>query len=124
VTPLLAIRLAMMAGVLLFGAVSWFMHQAPEWTPTDPAVAARLRTMGGIVGGIAALGLVVLFTRFRDASSPSQASTLAILAWALGEAVALFGGVVFFLTGAPTWYIVGVLLLTLTFVAFPPPAHR
>lgn len=114
----------MMGGVLLFGGVSWFLHQTPDWTPADPAVTAKLGTMGGIVGVIATLGLVFLYTRFRDAPSPAQASTFAILAWALGESVALFGGVVFFLTAAPTWYIVGVLLLTLTFVAFPPPVNR
>jgi hypothetical protein len=114
----------MLGGVLLFGGVSWFLHQTPDWVPADPAVAAKLRTMGMVVGGIASLGLMILYTRFRNASSTSQASTLAILAWALGESVAIFGGVVFFMTGASRWYIVGVLVLTLALVAFPPPVNR
>jgi hypothetical protein len=57
-------------------------------------------------------------------TNPSQASTLAILAWSLGETVALFGGVVFFLTATPGWYVAGVVALALAFVAFPPPENR
>ncbi len=123
-TPLHAIRLAMMGGVLLFGGVSWFLHRTPDWTPADPAVVAQLATVGRVMWLVAGIGLVILFFRFRDAANPGQASTLAILAWALGESVALFGGVVFFLTAAAAWYVAGVVALTIAFVAFPPPVNR
>ena len=114
----------MLGGVLLFGGVSWFVHQTPDWTPADPVVTAKLKTMGRIVGGLATFGLMFLYTRFRNASSASQASTLAILAWALGESVALFGGAYYFMTGVASFYIAGVLLLTLALVGFPPPPNR
>lgn len=123
-TPLRAIRLAMMGGVLLFGGVSWFLHQTPDWTPADPSTAAQLTMMGRIIWAVAGSALVVMFLKFRDVTNPGQASTVAILAWASAESLALFGGVVFFLTASVGWYIAGVIALTLAFVAFPAPANR
>jgi hypothetical protein len=114
----------MMGGVLLFGGVSWFLHRTPEWVRADPATATKLTGMVPIVWGIAVLGLAFLFIRHRAASNPSQTSTLSILAWALGESVALFGGVVFFMTAEAVWYVAGVVVLAITFVAFPPPVNR
>ena len=120
-TPLPAIRLAMMGGVLLFGGVSWFLTRAPEWTAPDPGVAGQLVGIARIVWVIVGVALTILFLKFRDSTNAARASSVAILSWALGETLALFGGVVFFLTGSAGWYIAGVIALTLTFVAFPAP---
>jgi hypothetical protein len=123
-TPAIAIRLAMMGGVLLFGGVSWFLHQTPDWTPVAPAMAAQFSVIGRVVWIVVSIAFGFLFLRFRDIPDPAQASTVAILAWTLGETLALFGGVVFFLTAAAGWYIAGVIALTLAFVAFPGPVKR
>jgi hypothetical protein len=40
-------------------------------------------------------------------------------AWALGEMVALLGGVVWMITGSPAWYFPGLVFLVLTFLVFP-----
>jgi hypothetical protein len=120
-TPLPAIRLAMLGGVLLFGGVSWFLTHTPDWTPPEPEVAGQLTSIARIVWVIAGVALTILFLKFRDATDPARASSVAILSWALGETLALLGGVVFFLTAAAGWYIAGVVALALTFVAFPSP---
>jgi hypothetical protein len=120
-TPLHAIRLAMMGGVLLFGGISWFLTQMPDWSAPEPGLADQLGRIAKIAWPVVGVALVVMFLKFRDAASAAQASTVAILAWALGETLALLGGVVFFLTSLAGWYIAGVVALTLTFVAFPPP---
>ncbi|HEX6942799.1 MAG TPA: hypothetical protein VF128_07710 [Gemmatimonadaceae bacterium] len=120
-TPLPAIRLAMLGGVLLFGAVSWFLTRTPDWTAPEPGVAGQLIGIARIVWVIVGVALTILFLKFRDSTNPAQASSVAILSWALGETLALLGGVVFFLTAAAGWYIAGVIALTLTFVAFPAP---
>ena len=70
------------------------------------------------------VALVFMFLKFRDSSSPARASTVSILAWTLGETLALFGGVILFLTAFSGWYIAGVMALALAFVAFPPPVNR
>jgi hypothetical protein len=120
-TPLPAIRLAMLGGVLLFGGVSWFLTRTPDWTAPEPGVAGQLIGIARIVWVIVGVALTILFLKFRDSTNPAQASSVAILSWALGETLALLGGVVFFLTAAAGWYIAGVIALTLTFVAFPAP---
>lgn len=121
VTPLRAIRLAMMGGVLLFGAVSWFLTALPDWSPPEPGLVDRLGLVARITWFIAVGALLVLFLKYRQLESPAQASTFAILAWALGETLALLGGVVYFLTSLAAWYIAGVIALVVTFLAFPPP---
>jgi hypothetical protein len=124
VTPLRAIRLAMMGGVLMFGVVSWVLTRNPDWVAPNPAIAGKLTMVGQIIWGLAAAALIVMFLKFRGDERPARASNVAIIAWALGEALALFGGVVFFMTAVPVWYVAGVIVLALTFVAFPPPQGR
>jgi hypothetical protein len=124
VTPLRAIRIAMMLGVLLFGGVAWFVTRAPDWQAPEPALLDQLRTIARVAWIAVGLALVFMFFRFRDSPNASRASTVSILSWTLGETLALFGGVVLFLTAFSGWYIAGVTALALTFVAFPPPANR
>lgn len=125
-TPLPAIRLAMMGGVLLFGGVSWFLTHTPDWTAPEPGVADQLTGITRVTWVVVWLALAILFLKFRDATNTARASSVAILSWALGETLALLGGVVFFLTSAAGWYVAGVIALALTFVAFPapPPLRR
>ena len=123
-TPLRAIRIAMMLGVLLFGGVAWFITRAPDWKAPEPELLDQLGMIARIAWIIVGIALVFMFFRFRDATNPSRASTVSILAWTLGETLALFGGVVLFLTAFSGWYIAGVTALALAFVAFPPPVNR
>jgi len=122
--PLQAIRLAMMGGVLLFGGVSWFLTRMPDWSAPDPGIAGQLTRVATIAWVVVGATLVVMFLKFRDSTNVARASSVAILAWALGETLALLGGVIFFLTSMSGWYVAGVIALTLTFVAFPAPLKR
>ena len=123
-TPLRAIRLAMMSGVLLFGGVSWFITKSPDWEAPDPEVIDQLTNVARIAWIAVGIALVVMYAKFRNTGDASRASTVSILAWALGEMLALFGGVVLFMTAFPGWYVAGLMALALSFVAFPPPASR
>ncbi len=120
----LAIRIAMMGGLLLFGGITWFLHQRPEWQPPKPGVADALVTIGRVTWATAVAALAVLFFQHRKAENPVRASTLAIVAWSVGEALALFGVVFYYIAAVPAWYISGMLAMAITFVAFPPPALR
>jgi hypothetical protein len=117
VTRLRIIRVALLVGVLGFGAVVWFLRRqgSSADSSTNPQT---LVTVGRIVWGAALLVCIVLFLRTKQgvAGRPGQ---LNIAAWAAGEATALFGGVVFLLTGVYSWYLMGVFFLGLTFLAFP-----
>jgi len=111
--------MAMMAGVLLFGGASWFIHRAPDWSAVEPAMVESLVGVARVMWVLVAAGLAVLYWRARENRSPAQTGTLAVLAWALGETLALFGGVVYFLSARSGWYVAGVLALALAFVVFP-----
>ena len=123
-TPLHAIRLAMMGGVLLFGGVSWFFTNMPDWSGPEPGIADQLTRVAQVVWALVGTALIVMFLKFRDSTNVARASSVAILAWALGETLALLGGVIFFLTSLAGWYVAGVIALALTFVAFPVPLKR
>ncbi len=113
-----AIRLAMLGGVLMFGAVSWVLHRTPGWAPPAGVNLDALATVARVLWALVVGGCAFLWFRARSADA-AGASSLAIAAWALGEVVALFGGVVYFLTGIAWWYLAGVVFLALAFTAFP-----
>src|SRR5918911_952938 len=82
------IRIALLLGVLLFGGVTVFVHRQPGWTPAsiDPTV---FRVLGIAVWAIAVAGVVVLRPRLDRAIDPAQRQTINLIAWTLGEMVAL-----------------------------------
>ena len=125
-TPLRAIRFAMLVGVLLFGGVSWFFTRTPAWTPAQPGVAERLTLIARMIWIAVGIALPVMFLKFRDKTNSARDSTVAIVAWTLGETLALFGGVILFLTAKLGWYVAGVIALCVTMIAFPapPPVSR
>ena len=123
-TPLHAIRLAMMGGVLLFGGVSWFLTNTPDWSAPEPGVVDQLKRVATVAWIVALAALSFMYAKYRDSDHPARAGSIAIMAWALGETLALLGGVIFFLTSISGWYVAGVIALTLTFVAFPAPLRR
>ena len=111
----------MLAGVLLFGGVSWFITRSPDWSPAEPGVGERLVLIARMAWISVGIALPVMFLKFRDNANPARASTVAIVAWTLGETLALFGGVILFLTAMPGWYVAGVIALCVAMIAFPAP---
>lgn len=119
-TPALVIRITMVTGVLLFGAVTWFLRRSGSApSPLTPEAARTLLWMGRAAWATALAGCVVLFALMQREPTSARTQRLSIVAWALGEMVALFGGVVWFLTGMTEWYVSGVVFLVLSLLAFP-----
>lgn len=109
-TSLKIIRAAMVTGVLLLGAVAWKVsHARPagELAPLTPALTYV--GAGLLFAGLA--GFFVIRGRLTPATPPQMQVTLSILALALAEAAALFGGVMLLITGVPTLWILGMLLV-------------
>jgi len=119
--PLLLIRVAMMTGVLIFGAVTWYNRRSGNGPLFDPANADLLLWGARGAWGVAMATCLVLFALLRHARQPARVRTLSVIGWASGELVALTGGTVWFLTGNPQWYTFGLVFLVLTFLAFPAP---
>jgi hypothetical protein len=114
--PQRLIRLAMLLGVLTFGGVVWYIRRSGDPPGVSADEARSLLWIGRAIWGVAIIGCIVVFqlTQRRPRDSSYQ-----ILAWAFGEMVALYGAVIWFLTGTSGWYVPGLVFLVMTFLAFP-----
>ena len=110
------IRIAMLVGVLVFGGVVWYLRRSGDQSYT---VNPRgLRVAGQAIWGLVTLGTLVLFLTAARAS-PERRTTYSVMAWALGLATALYGGLFWLLLGDPQWYLYGGVCLLLTYFIFP-----
>ena len=110
------IRIALLVGVLAFGGIVWYLRRSGD---TEYLVNPRaLRVAGQAVWGLVTLGTLGLFLAAGRAS-PERRASLSVIAWALGEATAIYGGLFWLLLGDSQWYLYGVACLLLTYFIFP-----
>lgn len=116
-TVLRIVRMAMLAGVVLFGGVVTVLVRNDP--PQAPQIARALvyANIAFLVG--TAIGLLVLQRRHAAERDPAARTTLNMIAWALGEATALFGGVHYMLVGSPIPFLVGLGMLLASFALVP-----
>jgi hypothetical protein len=119
IARLAAIRMAILLGVLMFGAVAWYQRRSPDWQQPEGIAMRPMRLAGMAVWAIAVIGIITLRIRFaREVESASNAR-VAIVAWALAELPALFGAVFYYLTGDITLFAAGTGALVVAFLLFP-----
>jgi hypothetical protein len=110
----------MLTGMLAFGAVTWYLRRSPELLRDYPAERLGMLVMTGrVLWTVDLVACIVLLQMTRRARDPARATSLSIIAWALGEGLAIFGGVFWYLTGNSNWYGAGLAFLVLTFLVFP-----
>jgi len=110
------IRIALLVGVLVFGAIVWYLQRSGwESSGVDPR---GLRVAGQAVWGLMTLGTLGLFLAAGRAS-PERRAAFSVVAWALGEATAIYGGLFWMMLGDRQWYLYGVACLLLTYFIFP-----
>ena len=122
VRNLALIRFSLLAGVLLLGGLCWFTTNQRGGGPqpgADPNAFAPFRVLVPSLC-IAALA-VAAFIRARVAREREVAKrdSLRMIAWAVGEATALMGGVYYFKFGDPKLYVFGVVTMLATFIIVP-----
>jgi len=110
------IRIALLAGVLALGAIVWHLRRSGD---TGYLVNPRtLRVAGQAVWGSMTIGTLALFL-LAGRAAPERRGSLSVIAWALGEATAIYGGLFWLLLGDSQWYLYGVGCLLLTYFIFP-----
>ena len=110
------IRIALLVGVLVFGGIVWYLQRSNDLTySVDPR---GLRVAGQAVWGLMTLGTLGLFLSAGRAT-PERRATFSVIAWALGEATAIYGGLFWMMLGDSQWYLYGVACLLLTYFIFP-----
>ncbi|MGI9076613.1 MAG: hypothetical protein ACR2G6_04660 [Gemmatimonadaceae bacterium] len=112
------IRISLLIGVIIFGALTWWLQRTGERPPSDLSALRKLQMVGFAFWGTAFALLVFLRTRLGSVSDSARRSYL-VISWGVAEAVALFGGVVYFLFGDARWYIAGLFFMIGAFLVFP-----
>jgi len=77
-----------------------------------------LRVAGQAVWATMTLGTLAVFL-LAGRARPERRGSLSVIAWALGEATAIYGGLFWLLLGDSQWYLYGVACLLLTYFIFP-----
>ena len=113
------IRLALLAGVLAFGVLTWFTHRGPEWAGGPRAVAGPLPTISLALSVVLAIAIAFVRRAAFATRDAARYGTLCIVGWAMGEAAALAGGVHYFLSNDPSRYLIGLFVMLLSFVLIP-----
>jgi hypothetical protein len=114
------IRIAMVVGVTTFIVVGWFLHGRGQPPLQSVSKLASLTTAMYVAVGVAAVVIMALRLRISDAE-PAQQRALSVVAWAVGEFAALFGGVLLFLTGEWRLVLPGALVFALSLAAVRMP---
>jgi len=114
------IRVAMAVGVATFLVVSYFIAAHGRPPAVSPSAARGVTTVMYVAVGIAAAAIMALRLRI-EAAAPEMRRSLTVVAWAIGEFAALFGGVALFLSGAWTVALPGALVFALALAAVRIP---
>jgi hypothetical protein len=111
------IRAALLGGVGMLGVVIYFQHQQNGWVSIERDPQLAYVPIVALAIGLA--GMLVLRAVSSRAVDEKKRSALMILGWAMGEGVALAGGVYYFITNDPSYYVTGILVLLASFMLFP-----
>lgn len=117
---LFMIRVAMAVGVATFLVVAWFITSLGRPPVVSPSAVRTLTTAMYVAVGVSAAIIMALRLRI-DAAAPGMRRSLTVVAWAVGEFAALFGGVALFLSGTWTVALPGALVFALSLAAVRIP---
>lgn len=109
----------MLIGVLLFGGVTWYVRRDGSPPELSRDTLTTLLWVGRGTWLVSMATCLALFGMLRNARSQQRITALSITGWAAGEAVAIVGGVIWFLTGISKWYSAGLVYFVLALLAFP-----
>jgi hypothetical protein len=115
-----SIRLSLLIGVLMFGAVSLFIHRQPNWTAGTVPTAVVYAFVPYAI--LAVLVAAVLRGRVgREPDLPRRA-TLLLIGWAVGESAGLFGTIIYYVNNQAQWWALGILAMLASFAMLSPSA--
>ncbi|MBI2408829.1 MAG: hypothetical protein HYV19_11055 [Gemmatimonadetes bacterium] len=116
----LVIRIAMAVGVATFIVVAAVLHGKGQLAAPPAATLSKLKTAMYVAVGVAAAIVMALRLRIESAT-PATRRALAVIAWAVGEFAALFGGVLFLLGGDWRLVLPGALVFAMSLAVVPIP---
>lgn len=116
------VRAILLALTLFFGLVVWIYHDLGASPARGTEFVRRLRGLGvmtWLYAMVQMLDMRFWNTRFAQRRRASLRIPESLHGWLFGQMLAWFGILYYGLTEDPRWYVAGLLLLLLSFVAFP-----
>jgi hypothetical protein len=123
-TPAVQVRVrAILLGIALFvGLVVWVWHSVGASSPQPGAFIGKLRVVG-IMTWLYALVQILDMRFWHSGIARRRRLSLGIpeslIAWLFGQMLAWFGIIYYGFTEDARWYVGGLVVLLLTFAAFP-----
>ena len=123
-TPTAQVRVrAVLLGIALFvGLVVWVWHSVGASSPQPSAFIRKLRVVG-IMTWLYALVQILDMRFWHSGIARRRRLSLGIpqslIAWLFGQMLAWFGIIYYGITEDARWYVGGLVVLLLTFAAFP-----
>ena len=102
--PLALLRIFLLSGTVLFGAVAWFLGS--QVTNSSAASEGPLG-VAFMVLFVVALAVVLLFKGKVATAEEPRASTYTLVGWAAAESPALFGATFLLMHGKPLFFLIG-----------------
>lgn len=118
------IRVALLGGVVVMGAVAIYLTKAGVLQPLEEGALEVLRTAFIALLGVVGIALLFFWRKRSALARDEDPTTLNIIGWALGESTAVFGAVILFLSGDLSYYLIGIVLMLVSFVFFPIPSDQ
>ena len=119
---LIRVRAILLAITLFFGLAVWVFHSLGSVYSPTPLLVTKLRGVGVLTWLYALVQMVDMrfynsrFARRRRASMRIPDS---LHGWLFGQMLAWFGILYYGLTEDLRWYVAGLVILVLSFLAFP-----
>lgn len=117
------IRIALLAGQLLFGAVAWFLTSTGAFEASVGEDVLQILQLAFFVIALGMLGGILLVRHQHQQAPPERRAGLCIAGWAMGEGVALYGAVILLLGGGPLLFLAGLLLFGIAWFLLPIPVE-
>ena len=116
------VRAILLALSLLFGLAVYVFHSLGESYHASPLLIGKLRGVGVLTWLYALVQMIDMRfynSRWARRRRESMGIPDSLHGWLFGQMVAWFGILYYGLTEALRWYLAGLIILGLSFVAFP-----
>ena len=116
------VRAILLAISLFFGLAVWIFHSLGAVRSPTPVFITKLRGVGVLTWLYALVQMIDMRfynSRFAQRRRASMRIPDSLHGWLFGQMLAWFGILYYGLTEDLRWYVAGLVLLVLSFVAFP-----
>lgn len=116
------VRAILLGITLLFGMAVWIFHTLGSSRVPTPILVTKLRGVGVLTWVYALVQMLDMRfynSRFAQRRRASARIPDSLHGWLFGQMVAWFGILYYGLTEDLRWYIAGLFILAISFVAFP-----